>query len=487
MRNFDRLLIDPTGEDLDRALGEAVKAVNGKRRRHRLPWPPADWGEYRCLRAQEVEGRRQWEGHGEPARRDFSEVVWTAWWSDAVGRRHHRVVGQRAAPMEVGYYPLFTPAASGRPPLALVHPEGAVVRTLGRKRDVLVCCSCGVIGQPRALGWMGTCCGPCHDRREEGEGLSIPENRSGMTVAWSSDLRTAALRGYDGGDRYPVVIWDVPGNCERLRLDNVPFDQLALSPDGNLLAAGGYSHNPPAGHALLWDLTRKEARPLLGPIAAEVWSLAFAPDGRTVAVAVSRQGVWLLDSGTGQEKRFLRGYFGGRKGIAFSPDGRLIATAPEAEPVGFLELGASLGHTVALWDAASGELRDRIQTHCYVPNVAFTPNGKYLAIWAGANNDPDIVLWDVETRRQRDVLAESRAAGQSVAFTPDSRYVACLAGHIGTLRVWEVNTGWEKCCLQWADFSPSGVAFTEDGRLMVARTMGEPMDCWPVSLLGLIP
>jgi hypothetical protein len=481
---FDRCLIDPAPEELDRALREAVKAVNGKRRHRLLPWPAADYREYRRLREQDVEGWRQWEGHWETARPEPSEVVWSAWWTDAVGRKHHRIVGDRAIPLTVGYCPLFSPATSGQPPLALVHPQGAVVRTIRGQRDVLVRCSCGLIGMPRSLGWMGTCCGPCHDRREESQAPPEAQDRAGMVMAWSADLRTAAERGFDREDRYIVSIWDVPGNCERCRLDNSIFDHLALSPDGNFLATGGYVQDPPGGHALLWDLPRKEVRPLLGPTSGEIWTLAFSPDGRTVAAAESRRGVWLLDPVTGSEKGFLGGYHGCRNGVAFSPDGRLIATAMDAEQATLMDGG--LGYSVGLWDAATGELRQRISAHCYVPSVAFSPTGKLLAIWGGANCDPDVHLWDVEAAHRHAVLPEPHAAGQSIAFTRDGRFLACLISRTNTIRVWDVDRGEEKCSLQWADFPPSGLAFSED-RLLVARTLGATMDCWPVSLLGLAP
>jgi hypothetical protein len=480
---FDHRLMDPTLAELDRALREAVKGVNGKRRHRVLLWPLADEREYRRLREQDVEGWRQWEGHWETARPEPSEVVWSAWWTDAAGRKHHRIVGQRAIPMAVGYCPLFSPATSGHPPLALVHPEGAVVRTIGGQRDVLVRCSCGRTGFPRSLGWMGTCCGHCHDRREAGE--AVPESdRGGMAMAWSADLRTAAERGFDREGRHIVLIWDVHGNCERCRLDNDIFDHLALSPDGNFLATGGYVQVPPGGHALLWDLRRKEVRPLLGPTSGEIWALAFSPDGRTVAIAEWQCGVRLLDPATGSEKCLLKGYHGCRNGVAFSADGRLIASATETGKKPTL-MDPALGYTVGIWDAATGELRQRISTHCYVPSVAFSPAGK-LAIWAGANCEPDVHLWDVEAGRRYAVLPELHAAGQSVGFTRDGRFMACLIGRTNTIRVWDLDKGEEKCSLQWADFPPSGMAFIEAG-LLVARTLGAKMDFWPVSLLGISP
>jgi hypothetical protein len=208
-------------EELDRSLGEAVKAVNGKRRHRLLPWPAADNLEYRRLREQDGEGWRQWEGHWETARPEASKVVWSAWWTDTLERKQHRIVGHRTISMDLGYYPLFSPATSGQPPLALVHPQGAVVRTMGGQRDVLVRCSCGLIGLPRSLGWMRTCCGPCHDRREEGQAPPESEDRAGMVLAWSADRRTAALRNdnivqREKAVRFAEVLPSAPGPGSQL-------------------------------------------------------------------------------------------------------------------------------------------------------------------------------------------------------------------------------------------------------------------------------
>src|SRR5262245_31580169 len=75
--------------------------------------------------------------------------------------------------------------------------------------------------------------------------------------------------------------------------------------------------------------------------ASAVGGLAFSPDGKVIATGGYDEAMYLWDARTGRELRRLRQIKGQVYAVAFSPDGRLVA--------------ASGGHnTIHLWDPATG-------------------------------------------------------------------------------------------------------------------------------------
>jgi WD40 repeat protein len=437
-----------------------------------LTWPPKDFTAYAARCAASAEGWWQWEGHGEFWRSQPLSVVWTAWWTDALGRKHHRIHGNTAESPE--HPPLFTPRTAGRPPLALIYPDSAVVRTTPKGSAAIGQCSCGLIGLPPDLAWMGPCCGPCHDRRlERGTAPSEPEGSGCVDADFTADRRKVAVLG---GDNRRIRLWDVAAGREDCALSgHHPFGMVALSPRADFVAAVGWL--PAAEEVTLWDLGRAGERVRFRPHARIVLDLKFAPDGRTLATVGVDEGATLWDVPTLRPRYRLPGYFGNRRGIAFRPDGQVLATASES-------------NQVSLWDMATGQFRSRIFTHCPAPAVAFSPDGRTLAVWAGGETtQTDIVLWDADCRPgqlARRVLSEHKHPVTDVVFHPGGRLVAALSTDEPGIRLWDADTGQEQCHLEWPSrkHGPGGIAFAADGSgLLVVRHPAVPPDFWPLALL----
>ena len=113
-----------------------------------------------------------------------------------------------------------------------------------------------------------------------------------------------------------------------------------------------------------------------------VTSVAFSQYYTTLASASQDGTIRLWDPGSGRHKTTLEGHTGWIWSMAFSPDGRTLASG-----------GSWPNYTVRLWEIGSGQRKATLEGHTsYVHSVAFSPDGKTLA---SASRDGTILLWDM--------------------------------------------------------------------------------------------
>jgi WD40 repeat protein len=214
------------------------------------------------------------------------------------------------------------------------------------------------------------------------------------------------------------------------------LSMLAASPDGRLLAMLGdlsalVSPQPPSG-------------PPLKQGAGEVVALASGASADLQVVGGNGQGVsgclW--------------------NAAAISRDDRLVAAAD------FCGL-------VALWNARTGRLRATFNNGGEPSRIAFSPNGRYLAV---ASWNSTITIWDVHTRRALHVLAGHTLGVDGVAYSPDGRLLASV-GLDDTLRVWDPSSG--RVLRVWREQQPvSSVAFNSDGHQIVTGDATGTISIW---------
>lgn len=200
-------------------------------------------------------------------------------------------------------------------------------------------------------------------------------------LAFAPDGARLALGGDDG----VIRIFDVETGLLSLRLaghEDV-VRSLAFSPDGRRLVSSGQDRR-----VMLWDLeTGRAIKNLTNSGAYPVQYVAFSPDGQTVAVGESAgtpRDVLLLDSETGRVRARLKGHETGIRTLAFAPDGHTLATA------GF-------DRKVILWDLATNRVRQSLGEHVgLVESLAFSPDGARLAF---GGEDHALSIWELKSPR----------------------------------------------------------------------------------------
>ena len=306
-----------------------------------------------------------------------------------------------------------------------------------------------------------------------------------------------------------MLVWSVQagGAAEPRRLVNRPQLGQVLAFGNDVLALVG-----DGGTVEIRDAHSGTLRRTLPGRGGDVTSLAFAPNGRTLAIARFKSPALLWDANTGDELVELENVKYGES-LDFSADGQRLA--------------AATGESVLLWDVAAGKLIaeemagaiqsarfltdgsalvqivsggsvtvcttdkfDRAQhearagtsgvavegrplvksAETVVPGrhlttiwgLAASPDGKWLAT---ASHNGEVVLWDAATGQRSRTLAGHRDLAWGIAFSPDSRLLASSSDDV---KIWDVATGDER------------TRFTGHDRLVVALAF-HPTRPWVIS------
>ena len=336
------------------------------------------------------------------------------------------------------------------------------------------------------------------------------------TLAFSSDGRILASNCGDICRRVIVLseaatgkeIWRFEGfGSQDSRGLQHKTTSLAFSPDDQFLASGDSS-----GGITLWQLRKERSQPLtikkirtfIGSISHDpIQTLAFSPDGRTLAsgVGYNNGGITLWDVKSGKEhksflghwmsdKRICSDYFEYRsEEVAISPDGKIIATVDGSNDM------------IKLWDTRSGAFLRCLRYNSYrfgistrivfVGEIVFSQDGKFLiSVHESCNTitPSKIFIWEVTTGKKIKSI-KYRGYDEPFASRTINQYgdlLAVIKRRECPVKILQVRNGKTVCTLAGDYDEVWQIIFSPDKRLIATRHNISEFAIWEIETGRLI-
>ncbi|HXM49887.1 MAG TPA: hypothetical protein VN956_18745 [Pyrinomonadaceae bacterium] len=234
----------------------------------------------------------------------------------------------------------------------------------------------------------------------------------GKILVWGSQVGPSSEKVPIGSGRYQketseahdvtLKLWSYASGQPHTIMENAPgASAVAFSPNSEILAVGGKGFS-----VTLWNvnaLTEIATLPVPQP-----------EDARSPAPSPSPSSPSLSEASQNRSMTSL----------AFSPDGRTLA-------------GGSSDNSIILWDVDKRTLLDDplVGHNAAVMKVTFDNDGKVLA---SSSVDGTVILWDVETRQALAEIPSGRGDPLDSVFSADGKYLFVATG-FALPAVWDVS------------------------------------------------
>ncbi|MBV9926750.1 MAG: hypothetical protein JOZ96_17155 [Acidobacteria bacterium] len=234
-------------------------------------------------------------------------------------------------------------------------------------------------------------------------------------------------------------------------------EDMALSRDGSTLVIDRVND------CELWDVN---TRRMLGSMKMGIPVFAISPDGKRFAFQEPEtHNLKIVDAVSHGEPVTLKERAEGITSLAFSPDGRTLAAGDEQ-------------HKVEVWDLVARDKRAVFEHTSFVRSVAFSPDGGTLAT---SEINGTLRLWDVKTNKQLCSLSGQEKVFRYPTFSPDGKNLFASVMQDGSIRQLEVTSCKEQFTFDGTGSYVSSFALSPDGRTLVANYGVNDITVWDVS------
>jgi WD40 repeat protein len=275
---------------------------------------------------------------------------------------------------------------------------------------------------------------------------------------FSPDGSLLASAGLNG----KILLHDLAGGTGKLlSRQERPF-QVAFSPDGAALAVAddfGVLH---------WPLSGESGRHLTQQGDSAAFQVRYSPDGRWLAANPGGLCLWAAPA---LESDFFSRPADWTQSLAFSPEGRTLA-------IGCHNRGHRLSHFITVVEIPSRqELHSFKGLNSYVSSLNFSPDGRTLAAACGSV----VRVWSMPEGRELLAASHGRHYIHAVAFTPDGKFLATGHGD-GLVRFWQTTDWTPSSSFDWGIGPVNSLAIAADGMRAAAGSSKGKVVVWDVDL-----